>query len=77
VEKSKLFGSVVVYDGQSDVLPQSVMNWLGIDDNNPALEDDKRAAIAADWNDGVTVDKADFAKIADLLTKKYLDGPGK
>jgi hypothetical protein len=53
------------FDGHGSYLPPSVQNWLGIDSDNPVLDD----IPATDWND---IRNASFNGIADAIEAEFL-----
>lgn len=55
-----------VYDGQIGYLPESVQEWLGIDQANPAIA----GASATWWNDA---QGASFSTIGQLFRHEFLD----
>ena len=56
-----------VYDREQAFLPDSVMNWLGLDSRNPSF----KGRPATDWNDG---NLASLDEIAALVEAEYLNG---
>lgn len=58
------FIGAMSYDGTWGTLPESVMEWLGIDNCNPDLS----GAPAAEWNDALNVG---FEGIAQLIHHEY------
>lgn len=71
--------TVIEYDGERDHLPESVMDWYGFEDNNPALcyineEGDQVWDTASNFNDddaGLD-DQLSFTEIADAVRRTYL-----
>lgn len=53
------------YDGMGGILPDSVQNWLGLNNRNPTID----GHTCSRWNDTFC---ASFNQIADALERTYL-----
>jgi hypothetical protein len=52
------------YDGEAAFLPRKVIDWLGIESNNPRIGNHH----AVEWNDSMHMS---FSEIADILEREF------